>query len=537
MTVRDIVQAAAGVSTGNPNAWDISKFYFDNPNAGKLSTTTANNNIPVGSQTTLGMHSVFSADGKYFYLVGRNNPRQIYQYSTTTPFQVGGYSYVQSYDLSTDTSSPNAIYFKPDGTRLFVADDGNNRINEYSLSTPWDVSTLSYVTNYSVATEDTTPRGIYFKPDGTSMYISGDDGNDVTQYNLSTAWDISTATSFQTFSTSAQNSSMRGLSFLGDGTKMFLTGYSNPRLYEYNLSTPWDISTASNVDSYILYNSMYYAEGVYMTPEGSAFLITTQLNESGVSDYRIYGYTCGGLTFAARDSNPIGIYFKPDGTKMYFTGYTNDRVYEYDLSTAWDLNTLTYVQQLTISAQATQPMGLFFSTDGTSMFVLNETTDQCLLYTLSTAWDISTAVYNSALGLSGVGLTSPWDLYISNDGLNLYITGRSQTSIYQYSLSTPWSFVGASFVRSLSVSSSFTNPTGIYFKPNGTKMYVGSQATDSIHEFDLSTPWDISTAVISTSTGVIDTAPQGLYFNESGENFFVVGTVLDRILKFSVLEE
>ena len=37
------------------------------------------------------------------------------------------------------------------------------------------------------------------------------------------------------------------------------------------------------------------------------------------------------------ESNPTGITFKPDGTKMFTIGYGHNRVQSYDLSTAWDI--------------------------------------------------------------------------------------------------------------------------------------------------------------------------------------------------------
>ena len=62
------------------------------------------------------------------------------------------------------------------------------------MSTPYDVSTGTYVQNFSVSAQDTVPNGVEFKPDGTKFYIVGDTGNDINEYDLSTPWDISTAT-------------------------------------------------------------------------------------------------------------------------------------------------------------------------------------------------------------------------------------------------------------------------------------------------------------------------------------------------------
>ena len=44
------------------------------------------------------------------------------------------------------------------------------------MSTPYDVSTGTYVQNFSVSAQDTVPNGVEFKPDGTKFYIVGDTG-------------------------------------------------------------------------------------------------------------------------------------------------------------------------------------------------------------------------------------------------------------------------------------------------------------------------------------------------------------------------
>jgi hypothetical protein len=43
-------------------------------------------------------------------------------------------------------------------------------------------------------------------------------------------------------------------------------------------------------------------------------------------------------------NKPTGVFFKPDGLKMYVIGAIGDDVNEYDLSTAWDVSTASYLQ-------------------------------------------------------------------------------------------------------------------------------------------------------------------------------------------------
>jgi hypothetical protein len=45
---------------------------------------------------------------------------------------------------------------------------------------------------------------------------------------------------------------------------------------------------------------------------------------------------------SSQDTSPYGLAFSSDGTKMYVTGNTNDTVYQYSLSTAWDVSTASF---------------------------------------------------------------------------------------------------------------------------------------------------------------------------------------------------
>ena len=68
-------------------------------------------------------------------------------------------------------------------------------VNEYALTTAFDISTSSYVRNYGLTGEENEPRDIAFNSDGTKMFIVGGDGStmEVHEYALSTAFDISSS--------------------------------------------------------------------------------------------------------------------------------------------------------------------------------------------------------------------------------------------------------------------------------------------------------------------------------------------------------
>jgi hypothetical protein len=64
----------------------------------------------------------------------------------------------------------------------------SRRTFQYSLSTAWDVSTASYDNvNLYTFNEDNTPQGLFFKSDGSKVYVVGDANDTVFQYTTSSS--------------------------------------------------------------------------------------------------------------------------------------------------------------------------------------------------------------------------------------------------------------------------------------------------------------------------------------------------------------
>ena len=81
-------------------------------------------------------------------------------------------------------------------------------------------------------------------------------------------------------------------------------------------------------------------------------------------------YTSKSISVSAQDSYPVDMAFSSNGTRMYIMGLNNDTVYQYNLSTAWDISTATYATLvMSVSAQDSSPSGLALSSNGTKMFI------------------------------------------------------------------------------------------------------------------------------------------------------------------------
>ena len=120
-----------------------------------------------------------------------------------------------------------------------------DQVDEYTLTTAWDVSSASFVDSFSVATQETIPTGIAFNKSGDKMFILGKAGDDVNEYTLTTAWDVSTASFVDSFSVNSQEATPHDIWFDSSGKTMFIVGQAGDDVNVYKLTTAWDVSTAS----------------------------------------------------------------------------------------------------------------------------------------------------------------------------------------------------------------------------------------------------------------------------------------------------
>jgi len=248
-------------------------------------------------------------------------------------------SFDQYLDYSSYDARPHDVQLKSDGTKMYVMDYVGREIRQFSLSTAYDISTASSDGTLDVSSEDISPTGLFIDSSGSHLFITGRNQNNVDQFSLGTAWDITTGVSHvRTNSTSWGN--LWGLTFNPDGTKMYVM--DNGVVKQYDLGSAWNITTLSNdteFDPDTQDNNAFDAE---WNDDGTALYITGHENDS------IYKYTCSTAYSIASSSisydsvyfafptdyhNSSGFCFAKSGQKMYVsTGEaTYDRILEYDI--------------------------------------------------------------------------------------------------------------------------------------------------------------------------------------------------------------
>jgi len=148
-------------------------------------------------------------------------------------FQLNNPSLIQSLDVSPQDTIPQGLAVKPDGSQLYVVGSRNENVYQYGLSTAFGVSTATFSQSFDVSPQDGRPEGLVFKPDGSQLYVVGRANDNVYQYGLSTAFDISTASFSQSFDVSPQDGDPTGLVFKPDGSRLYVVGRANDNVYQY----------------------------------------------------------------------------------------------------------------------------------------------------------------------------------------------------------------------------------------------------------------------------------------------------------------
>lgn len=184
-------------------------------------------------------------------------------------------------------------------------------------------------------------------------------------------------------------------------------------------------------------------------------------------------------------------FFGYNGDKIYRFNVFETKIYEYNLSTPWDISTISFNQSYDFGGSDGVTSG-DFNDDGTILFITRwESTATVHKYSLSTPWDVSTITdENESANLEGDISES---LVVSGDGHRMYNVDANDDTIYQYNLSTAFD------LSSLSYSGNSINLSGLgncFLKPDGTKLYLGYKDVDT---YNLSSPFELDSATYDST--------------------------------------
>ncbi len=372
-----------------------------------------------------------------------------------TTARLGDIVFNQTLDVNSEDDSPKGLYFRSDGLKLYLIGRTNFKINEYDLSVSWDISTAVFLQNFDISTEFANPSDISFNADGTRVFVIDTNSAIVWQYDLSTPWDISTAVVDDFFDAGGVVTTSRGIAFKPDGSVFYLTDSILGTVSRFNLSIDWDVTTA-------IFDPL-----IFTPPE-------------------IFS------TFA------IG--FRADGVFLY-VGDDSNTFYEYFLSTPWDITTAESKDSFTVAPDGASDMySAVFSTYNHKFYFCDNAADLIYEYSVKTVSHVGTEEVeifgpDDLPAPSGGVITLPSGSYVlKNDitlafpikvdaGLGVEITSIGLGAVITYTGTDP-------FIQS--------NPAATFFIFNQVNILLTG---NNVELFDTDGPSILIDRMIATFTG------------------------------------
>lgn len=245
---------------------------------------------------------------------------------------------------------------------------------------------------------------------------------------------------------------------------MYIIGTQNDKVYQYQLSDPFQISSSTFVTS-----------------------------------------------VAAGTTVPPGIFVGNSGNYMYIVDYNTEKIMQYSLANPYMIQTSTLVSSLSLTGHVDQAWSVKLSPDGTKLYHLSYTPDELVFWTLSTPWMVSSGTFHSKFDTTGAG-TDPVGFAWKPDGSRVFVHSLNQKKIFEYDVSIPWYVTSMSYGgNNLSITSVTTTDYGFEMSPDGTKFYIMQNFIPStVYQFNMSVPWRITSGTLFTSYS-IDSQEQNPY--------------------------
>lgn len=204
-------------------AWDLTTATY----TGKSLTTSAN--------TGAGNGFSISPDGTRMFVFRSSgaSPCPLYQYNFGTAWDVGTATYSGKLFNATGINN-QSLQWAPDGFSFVYTDytgagiAGNLR--KVSVGAAWDLTTPSAVQSVPTVIE---PTGLAIRPDGKRLWVARYSTSTpavrvIQEFSMSAPWDLTTlASTGNQFNYGAQESQLQAMAVSADGEKLFIVGYGN----------------------------------------------------------------------------------------------------------------------------------------------------------------------------------------------------------------------------------------------------------------------------------------------------------------------
>lgn len=232
----------------------------------------------------------------------------------------------------------------------------------------------------------------------------------------------------------AHNSILRGFHFTPDGMYLIQHGTKYDRLQKVALHQKYNPLSAKRVQQ-----AYTNADISWWTANGTRIAHETNLTN--------LTYDAGFL-----QSQVYDIHFKPDGTKLFMVGTVSRKVVGYDLSTAWDISTVSttpsseFVDTVTTNSEYS-PVAVKLSDDGTKCYVGGAQRNTIIQYGLSTAWDLSTATLDDRFAGASTTGGDMYGVAPLDNGNAMMAVNTNQASVNVFTTTTQNDFTSGNITN------------------------------------------------------------------------------------------
>lgn len=273
------------------------------------------------------------------------------------------------------------------------------------------------------------------------------------------ASDITLATiTGNSVSVGSQSANAQSATFSSDGSSMIIANFTTGRLYQYVLTTPWDLTTASYPGKTVLLPSVFGTTGIntlHLTDDGTRLFVLNFYSPSRIfqfnltTPYDILSFSYPGVflplnSTTTRDgnfANPYGMAMSPTADKIFVQSDFSNRIIEFTLSTPGELSSYTLANRTFPYGNLNdgQELGIGVTPQGNAMYIVSDTNDRIHYYVLPNAWSLEGASYAGKFLSFNSTDTFTRNISFKRDGNVMYVAGIQNRKIYELLLSDTFS--------------------------------------------------------------------------------------------------
>ncbi|MBW6479166.1 MAG: hypothetical protein K0B37_07035 [Bacteroidales bacterium] len=235
--------------------------------------------LDISNETENARATFWKPDGTIVFIIGRDTGN-VAAYKLSEPWQIHTAEFLHEINLPCENQ--HGIYLREDGKLMWVSD--RTSLWSFTLATPWDITSRSEGINHDLSQFLQRGHDIDFKPDGTILFIDDRDAGAIYEYSLTTPWDVASGTLSYTLDISDIQKEVRGVEFLREGRVMMLMDTGRDEILHFNLTEPWNISTAFFSDTFDVSNETNQGRGLSFSSDETIMYVT------GRDEERIFQY-------------------------------------------------------------------------------------------------------------------------------------------------------------------------------------------------------------------------------------------------------